>query len=117
MGGRDLRHWTDADFLDCRNDPRSFLRLVATTILKPHFMDPDGWRQVVKNNARIEHVVFTIHTSETWLPTILRDAGFFPSNSEVKKNRKDLWRDVEHGETVKLSWARVLICLDRRTCL
>lgn len=75
----------------------------------PHFLSVNDWRGVVANNARINHVVFELETDETWLPTVMRDAEFFPSNNEVKKNRPDLWRDLVPGETVKLAWAKITI--------
>lgn len=67
------------------------------------------WHTTVKNNDSIVGIDFVLHTSEAWLPLVLSQAGFFPSNGEVKRNRPDLWREVQHGETVKLKWARISI--------
>lgn len=68
------------------------------------------WRNIVKNNKRgIKSVPFFIVTNETWLPNVLVQTGFFPSGNMVKKNRKDLWRDLIHQEIVKLSWAQIRI--------
>lgn len=81
--------------------------MTKTQIISPDFMEPSGWRNVVQNNADVKSIPFTIVSGETWLPKILSEAGFFPSNSEVKKNRPDLWRDAQDGEVVKLSWAKI----------
>jgi hypothetical protein len=68
-------------------------------------------RDIVKNNAPISAAIFVVHTNEKWLPQVLTDCGFFPSNSEVKRNRKDLWREVASGrEKITLSWAEITVC-------
>lgn len=69
------------------------------------------WRDIVRNNKRsIPFVWFQLETDETWLPNVLVQAGFFSSGGQVKKNRKDLWRDIDlNGETVALSWAKIRI--------
>jgi hypothetical protein len=67
-------------------------------------------RDVVRNNARIEAALFDVETDETWLPAVLVQAGFFPSNSEVKKNQPSLWRDVLRPlDVVRLSWAEIAV--------
>lgn len=80
-----------------------------TTLISPAFCDVATWRDVVKNNARIDEVEFRIRTTEKWLPKVLSDLGFFPSNSEVKRNRSDLWRELSGDTTVKLAWATIEI--------
>jgi hypothetical protein len=82
---------------------------MATKILSPWFCDTDTWRDVVKHNPPIDHVVFEIQTDETWLPAVLVEAGFFPSGNMVKKNQPKLWRDLVPGEIVSLSWAEIRI--------
>lgn len=81
---------------------------MGTCILTPSF-NLDIARNIVRNNSLVIRVDFVLHTSETWLPLVLSQAGFFPSNGEVKRSRPDLWRDVIHGETIKLKWANIRI--------
>ena len=56
-----------------------------------------------------EWTVFT--NDETFLPRVLVKFGFFPSTSQVKKNRPDLWCDAEdfHMDTIKIGHKRVWI--------
>jgi hypothetical protein len=82
---------------------------MPTCVISPKWADVKGWHTVVKNNRPIVCIDFVLHTNEKWLPLILSQAGFFPSNGEVKRNRSDLWRDVVHGETIELKWARICI--------
>lgn len=84
---------------------------MATTVIKPDFLDVPGWRQVVKNNAPILWIDFEVESSETWLPSILSQAGFFVSNGDVKRNQPKLWRDAVDGEIIDLSWAAIRIHL------
>jgi hypothetical protein len=83
---------------------------MPTTQVSPLF-GVDTARDIVKNNERIVGVDFILHTDETWLPLVLSQIGFFTSNGEVKRNKPEFWRDVVHGETINLSWARVMICV------
>jgi hypothetical protein len=78
-----------------------------TRILWPEFGDVNLWRNVSRRNEAVGRIGFLIASLHSWLPQILTDAGFFPSNSEVKKNRADLWRDVVDGEVVKLGFALI----------
>lgn len=71
--------------------------------------DLENWRKIVQNNDCVVGIDFVLHTSETWLPLVLSQTGFFPSNGEVKRNRPDLWRNVIQGEIIKLKWARIRI--------
>ena len=84
---------------------------MSTVMIWPEFLEVDDWRQIVKNNRPIHFVTFVLVTRETWLPLILSQAGFFPSNGEVKRNRPDFWRDVNpEGETVSIGkWADIRI--------
>ena len=41
-------------------------------------------------------------TDEIFLPKILKQFGIFKSTSQVKKNRPDLWRELEEFEFTKL---------------
>lgn len=87
---------------------------MATEIIFPESGSPEEWRAVMKNNptlkrqGRLAH--FILHTNETWLPNVLVQAGFFQSGNQVKLNQPKLWRDLIHGENVRLSWANILIC-------
>jgi hypothetical protein len=81
----------------------------VSEIREPSFGDVATWRDIVKNNAAISSVAFEIRTSERWLPHVLSNLGFFPSNSEVKKNRPDLWREIDRDTIVELSWATLRI--------
>lgn len=93
---------------------------MTTRIMFPDFgsLAVADWRQIKRNNRGIKSKIdFEIWTTETWLPLILSQAGFFPSNGEVKKNRPDCWRDLVPGETVELGWASVLIFHDGDTPL
>lgn len=88
---------------------RVALGLDITTIrVQPENLSVETWRAVVKNNRGF-HINFELESDETWLPKILSEAGFFPSNSEVRKNRKDLWRDREYIDVVKLKWATIKV--------
>ena len=64
-------------------------------------------RDIVKNNRAVLHVVLELDTEgEKWLPQVLTDHGFFPSNGQVRKNRPDLWRELESGvTTISFPWA------------
>ncbi len=81
----------------------------TTTIIQPDYLTLDVWRNVVKRNRGIGPITFWIVSEEEWLPTILRDAGFFASNSQVRKNRPDLWRKREPYDVVRLKWATVAV--------
>lgn len=81
-----------------------------TRILEPSFGPVDLWRDVSRNNQEAGRIGFLIASTHSWLPQILNDAGFFPSNSEVKRNRPDLWRDAVDGEVVKVGFALIRIC-------
>lgn len=87
---------------------------MATEMIDPHFLSVDDWRQVWKNNPGLKRqgrlIHFILHTNETWLPNVLVQANFFSSGNMVKKNQPGLWRDLIHGENVRLSWANILIC-------
>lgn len=82
---------------------------MATVIAQPSFLEIEDWRDVVKNNGEVRSIEFVLVTDETWLPLILVQAGFFTSNSEVKKNRSDLWRDAVHQEWIKMKWCKIHI--------
>ena len=83
---------------------------MASTVIQPDFCDPDTWRDWVKRNSAIKGVNIIIHTNETWMPLVLSQTGFFVSNGQVKKNRPDLWRDVEHGEEIVINnWAFIRV--------
>jgi hypothetical protein len=75
--------------------------------VQPDFCTPDTWRAWVKNNQDIECVLIAIETEDTWLPKVLSEHGFFVSNSQVKKNRPDLWRDLVPDETITLGWCEI----------
>ncbi len=78
-------------------------------VVEPDYLDVATWRAVNKNNRVLGRIPFTIYTSETWLPRLLVDLDFFPSTSEIKRNRKDLWRDVKEWDHFTLNWADILI--------
>lgn len=86
----------------------------SSRITSPSFLDVDTWRNVRNNNKRsISKVLFTIETErEAFIPQVLNDTGFFPSNSAVKKNQPSLWRNLTETETsltIELSWCTILI--------
>lgn len=84
---------------------------MATEVISPRFGRESiaVARDIVKNNSKIVGANVVLHTSETWLPAILSQVGFFTSNGEVKRNRPDFWRDAIDKEIVELSWARIEI--------
>lgn len=51
----------------------------------------------------------TITEQETFLPKILVKHGFFKSTSQIRKNRHDLWRDLNRPnlEELKIGHKRV----------
>ncbi len=88
------------------SQPMSFS---GTTRTEPSFLPTEVWRQIKKNNKGMPRINFELWTSETWLPHVLVEQGFFPSTSEIKRNRKDLWRGVAELDHVVLNWADILI--------
>lgn len=85
-------------------------RYMSTSIFQPHFLEVEDWRDIQRNNRSVGAIPFSLITSETWLPLILSQAGFFKSNGEVKKNRPEFWRDVVDGETITIGkWARIKV--------
>lgn len=83
---------------------------VSTRIVSPHGLDVATWHSIVNNNDDIKEAFFIVESDEEWLSTILSEVGFFPSNSQVRKNRPDLWRAREEYETVSLKWATIVVC-------
>jgi hypothetical protein len=80
-----------------------------TTVINTR-MDIPTMRDIVNRNTPISHVVIKISTEEKWLPQVLTDLDFFKSNSEVKRNRPDLWRELIPGKQFfDLPWAHVVI--------
>jgi len=80
-----------------------------STTISPSFCDVPTWRDVVNRNDEIEAALFEVETSEVFLPQVLSDLGFFASNNQVKKNRPDLWREIEDDVTLELAWAHIRI--------
>jgi hypothetical protein len=77
-----------------------------TRILDRHFDLPDKEamelsRRIAKNNQGL-YAHYNIGTTETFLPHVLVYLGLFESGSQVKKNRKDLWRDVVDQEVLTI---------------
>lgn len=79
-----------------------------TRRLFPDYLSVEDWRRICRNN-RLGSIAFTVATTRSWLPHALTDLGFFKSGSEVKRNRADLWRDIEDGEVVTVGFARIRI--------
>ena len=54
---------------------------------------------------------FTITDEERFLPKLLVKYGFFKSNSQLRKNRPDLWRTLDKPdfEEIKIGHKRVWI--------
>lgn len=48
---------------------------------------------------------------EIFIPKILKKYGFFSSTSQVKKNRPDLWREVEFPEFSILEIGHRRVCI------
>ena len=61
----------------------------------------DLFRAIMKNNG-ISHMSLEVETGETFLARTLVDLGFFPSTSQVKKNKPEFFRELVDGETVKV---------------
>lgn len=68
-------------------------------------------RGIVHNNERIAYIKIEVETSEAWLPLVLSTLGFFESNGQVKKNRPDLWRELEGNAIIDFPWCEVFIRL------
>jgi hypothetical protein len=73
------------------------------------------WRRTFAVNQFTHRMHIIVLTHKRWLPAVLAEAGFFKSNGEVKKNRKDLWRELPEGfhlERVKFKWCEldVVVC-------
>jgi hypothetical protein len=81
---------------------------MATTVISPPW-DLSISRNIVRNNAPIRRVKCIVHTNEKWLPKVLVGASFFPSNSEVKRQKPEFWRELKCSETIELSWAEIFI--------
>ena len=99
------------DPLPWRSHRLTFTGMSETRILEPWFGDVSLWRDVSRQNQAIGRIGFLVASTATWLPQILNDAGFFLSNSEVKRNRPELWRDAVDGEIIKIGSALVRISL------
>lgn len=48
-----------------------------------------------------------VESKNTWIPHILVALDLFDSNNLVKKNRPDLWREFEDGETINFKWGEI----------
>lgn len=59
----------------------------------------------------IEDYEKTIKDKELFLPKLLKKHGFFKSTSQIKKNRPELWRELEELSTnlIKVGKDRVYI--------
>ena len=55
-------------------------------------------RQTVKNNP--VDCSLNVVVVKHFLPHVLVDLGFFPSTSEVKRNRPDLWKEIDGSVTI-----------------
>jgi hypothetical protein len=58
-------------------------------------------RNITKSNQGM-YAHYNVLTSEIFLPNVLVYLGLFPSNSQVKKNRLDLWRDTKDNEVIQI---------------
>lgn len=70
------------------------------------------WREIQRRNSDIHRIPVGVNSGgEAFLPRILVNAGLFPSTSEVKRNRPDLWREVDVNESItfRLGWADVTV--------
>lgn len=71
-------------------------------------------RQIVKNNAAISHAELDLWMFyHDWLPHALVRVGIFPSTSELKRNRPDLWRKAVQGEIITFNWIRLTVFIWR----
>jgi len=89
-----------------------FLQMETThsKIVSPHFLRVEDWRGVVRNNRDIVAVDFVIETNRGFVPHVLVDCGYFPSTSEIKRNRPDLWIQITSSVmVVNLGWAHIII--------
>ncbi len=59
-------------------------------------MDIKTIRQTIKNND--VDCTLRLKTDKKFLPHALVDHGFFDSTSEVRRNRPDLWKEID-GKT------------------
>lgn len=59
------------------------------------------FRAIVINNG-LSYVNLEVEVAEAFLPRVLVDLGLFPSTSQVKKNKPQLFREVVDGETIKV---------------
>ena len=48
----------------------------------------------------------TLFTEERFLPAILVMAGVVPSRSEVRRNRPELWRNLEEVDCIWVKWGK-----------
>lgn len=67
----------------------------------------DDWCEVERD--------ITHYTNETFLPKILVDCDFYPSISEIRRNRPDLWINLDKLDFIdklkvkKKSWVWILV--------
>lgn len=58
-------------------------------------------RAILKHNPGL-FAHFVVLAEEKFLPHVLVELGVFPSTSEIRRNRKDLWRDIDKDCVVKV---------------
>ena len=77
--------------------------LVEPSLLFSRSMD--DWENIEKD--------LTLFTREKFLPYILVTCGVFQSTSEVKRNRPDLWKELDTPDfmEIKIGKKRIWICV------
>ncbi len=75
--------------------------IIGNLLVEPHnlfALNEDDWNSIEKEK--------TLFTNERFLPKILVEAGIVPSISEVRRNRKDLVRNVEDFSFESIKWGK-----------
>ena len=75
--------------------------VVGKLLCEPHMLfalDEADW----ENNEKAE----TLFTEERFLPRILVEAGIAKSSTEVRKNRPELFKELNNVDFIKIKWGK-----------
>ena len=75
--------------------------VVGKLLCEPHMLfalDETEW----ENNEKAE----TLFTEERFLPRILVEAGIAKSSTEVRKNRPELFKELNDVDFIKIKWGK-----------
>lgn len=67
-------------------------------------MKTDFYRHftVIIDDVDVPECCRTLRTENRYLPTILTELGVFPSVDQIRRNRRDLMREVNENECIRI---------------